>query len=69
MFKQMFTFRNLLEIATQTLLNTPTSGGHLKQDSSEYILKTITHQGIGVSDLKYTGAVTVLVSNFNGCLL
>ena len=58
----MSTFRYLLEILTQTLLSTITSGGHLKQDSSNYILKTITQQGLNVSELRYMDVKTMLVS-------
>ena len=62
MFHLMSTFRNLLEIMTQTPLSTITSEGHLKQDSSNYILKTITQQEINVSELRYMDVKTMLVS-------
>ena len=62
MFHLMSTFRYLLEILTQTVLSTITSGGHLKQDSSNYILKTITQQGLNVSELRYMDVKTMLVS-------
>ena len=62
MFHLMSTFRNLLEIMTQTPLSTITSEGHLKQDSSNYILKTSTQQGINVSKLRYMDVKTMLVS-------
>ena len=62
MFHLMSTFRNLLEIMTQTPLSTITSEGHLKQDSSNYILKTITQEEINVSELRYMDVKTMLVS-------
>ena len=62
MFHLMSTFRYLLEILTQTLLSTITSEGHLKQDSSNYILKTITQEEINVSELRYMDVKTMLVS-------
>ena len=62
MFHLMSTFRNLLEIMTQTPLSTITSEGHLKQDSSNYILKTITQEQINVSELRYMDVKTMLVS-------
>lgn len=58
----MSTFRNLLEIMTQTPLSTITSEGHLKQDSSNYILKTITQEQINVSEWRYMDVKTMLVS-------
>ena len=61
-FYLMSTFRNLLEIMTQTPLSTITSEGHLKQDSSNYILKTITQKEINVSELRYMDVKTMLVS-------
>ena len=47
---------------TQTPLSTITSEGHLKQDSSNYILKTITQEEINVSELRYMDVKTMLVS-------
>ena len=62
MFHLISTFRNLLEIMTQTPSSTITSDGHLKQDSSNYILKTITQEQINVSELRYMDVKTMLVS-------
>ena len=60
----MCAFRNLLEIGIQTVWNTITLEGLLKQDFWEYILTSITHQGTDVSELKYTDAMIVLVGEF-----
>ena len=60
----MSAFRNLLEIGIQTVWNTITLEGLLKQDFWEYILTSITHQGTDVSELKYTDAMIMLVGEF-----
>ena len=60
----MSAFRNLLEIGIQTVWNTITLEGLLKQDIWEYILTSITHQGTDVSELKYTDAMIMLVGEF-----
>ena len=60
----MSAFRNLLEIVIQTVWNTITSEGLLKQDFWEYILTSITHQGTDVSELKYTDVMIMLVGGF-----
>ena len=60
----MCAFRNLLEIGIQTVWNTITLEGLLKQDFWEYILTSITHQGTDVSELKYTDVMIMLVGEF-----
>ena len=60
----MSAFRNLLEIGIQTVWNTITLEGLLKQDFWEYILTSITLQGTDVSELKYTDAMIMLVGEF-----
>ena len=60
----MSAFRNLLEIVIQTVWNTTSSEGLLKQDSWGYILKSITHLGTDVSELNYMDVMIMLVSEF-----